>query len=153
MLRTKITFFLCVRRTFYVHSSPLCVHNWINYLRWWALISILFSNVPLNFGAPALEELFVLEFFLPGNIVLLLRWHNFAEWGETAVIDNDKQFAAFCTEGLAGFHVGCKTLESVAQRKTNQAFILSIFLTVQYITLCLDILLPAFIIRQCFKTE
>jgi hypothetical protein len=70
----------------------------------------------------------------------------------TTATDTDKHYAATHKDGLTGFHVGFKMLDTSALR-TLYTVILSIFLTVFYITPYLDSVLYIFIILQCFKSD
>ena len=105
----------CVRRTNCVNSAPICVRKWINcfgqLLYPCCSVMLRCSSVHLHW------KNWLWWTFLAGSIVLLLRWHNYTEWGETAVVDNDKHYGACLTEGSTTFNVGCKALESVAPIK------------------------------------
>jgi len=54
---------------------------------------------------------------------------------------------------LTGLHIACKMLENVEPLNVYRVVILSIFLTLFYITPYVDSVLSAFIIRQWFNND
>ena len=106
-------------------------------------------KLPLNFGAPALEETAVLD-SLSTLLCVTLRC-RLSGRGETAVVNTERR--AVCREqSLTSFHASCRKLVSRGT-KIYRVVILSIFLTPFYITPYSDSVLCVFIIRQGFKTE
>jgi len=107
--------------------------------------------LPIKFGAPAVEELAVLDFiqhaatsYFTNDAAVLGSW-------ETVFVATDRG-AVRCQHCLTSFYVSNATLEGV-RRYTIYRVSLSIFLTVFYVTPYLDSVMSAFIILQCFKTE
>lgn len=119
---------LGVQHTPYANSSLICVHNaWFNHTS--ELLSSCHSvMLSLNFGAPALEKLAVLDFLSSQLTCYWFRWRDPEGWGETAVVDIGWH-AASHKHSLCS----CRRLVSVAPRKHYRVVILSLFPALFYI--------------------
>jgi hypothetical protein len=102
--------------------------------------------IPLNFGAPALEELAVPDYLSTPRRVTVDVDVTMRDEGETAVVDIGRR-AACRKHSLASFHICCRRLESVSH---HEGFIL---LSFNYFVPCftsysyLDGVLSPFFIR------
>ena len=107
-------------------------------------------TLALYFGAPALEELAVLNFLSTPPTCYLSELTQLCGWVVTAVVDTGRR-AACRKHSLTSFQDCCWRLENITSRRVYRAVILSLYLAL------FDII-PLFrwhvvsIILQCFKT-
>jgi hypothetical protein len=114
---------LGMRHTSHINMPPICVYNsWFKSAR--ELLSLCLSTMlPLNFCAPAFEELAVPDCFSTPHTFYCRRWRSRSGWWEIAVVDS-RMRAACLKHGLTSFHICCRRLESVSH---NEGLILLSF--------------------------
>jgi len=105
--------------------------------------------LPLNFDAPALKELHVLDLLSTQQMCYFWWWYSCVGWGETAIVDTEGH-AASCNHSLTSFQVYCVMLGVYRATKTLLCYP---FITSVFYVILVFIKYAVASNLQCFKTD